>query len=402
MRILYVTPAYKPADRMGGPVPVVAAIAELLARKGHDVRVVTTNANLDLDVDVPLDGPVDVDGVTVRYFRREEPLRKWLPFVPYLSHSMGYAYAPDMKAGLKTLVPWADVVHTHMPFVYPTYAAARAAKRFGKPLVYHQHGNYLDVRLARRRLKKSAYIALFEKPIMRRAAALVALTTAERDAFAVLSPGTPCEVIPNGVDIPPPIEGAAVRIEERLGIPRDAQVVLFLGRLQTWKGAGETLEAFVRIESKHPKAWLVMAGPDEVGLAEAWRAGHAGESHRIVFPGVVSGQEKDDLLDRAALFVLPSLAEGLSMATLEAMAHRTAILMSPGCNLPEAEEAGAAVIVEKDAGAVGAAMSRLLDDRTTLTAMGEAGRRFVESGYSWDAVTDSLVDLYARVLAGRR
>jgi glycosyltransferase involved in cell wall biosynthesis len=402
MRILYATPAYKPAFRMGGPVASVSAAAEMLVRRGHHVTVVTTNANLDEDLDVPTDRPVDVDGVEVWYFRREEPLRTWLPFVPYLSKSMGFTYSPVMKKALDRIVPSMDVVDTQMPFVYPTYAASRAALRFGKPLFYHQRGNFIDVRLARRRLKKSVYLALFEKPVMRRAAALIALTEAEREAFAAVSPGTPCEVIPNGVFLPPAIEGAGERIEARWGIARDAQVILFLGRLETWKGAGETIDAFERIATAHPRAWLVMAGSDEVGIGERWRASRGNDAKRVVFTGVVSGAEKDDLLNRANLFCLPSVGEGLSMATLEAMAHRTAALISPGCHLPEAAPAGAAVVLNRDVETLAGGMSELLKNPDRLRAMGESGRRFVAAHYSWDVVVDRLVEVYARAAVRRR
>lgn len=392
MRILYATPAYKPATKMGGPIVSVPAAAEMLARRGHHVTVFTTNANLDEDLDVATDRPLDVDGVEVWYFRREEPLRKWLPFVPYLAQSMGFAYCPAMRRELDRVLPSIDAVDTQMPFVYPTYAASRAALRHGKRLYYHQRGNFIDVRLARRRLKKDVFLTLFEKPVMRRANALVALTEAERAAFAALVPGVRCEVIPNGVDVPTPRPGAAERVEARWGVPRSAPLLLFLGRIHTWKGAEETLAAFERIEAAHPDAWLVMAGPDEAKIAARWQ----GRSRRIVFPGVVAGEEKEDLLDRADLFCLPSLAEGLSMATLEAMAHRTAVLISPGCALPEVEPAGAGVVVEKDAAAVAEAMSRMLADGDALRAMGAAARRFVEAKYSWETVADRLIELYAR------
>jgi glycosyltransferase involved in cell wall biosynthesis len=238
MRILYATPGYKPAYRIGGPILSVSAAAERLVRKGHEVTVVTTNANVDQDIDVPINQPVDVDGVTVWYLRREEPLRKWLPFVPYLSRSMGYMYAPEMRRTLDRLVPQHDVVDTQMPFVYPTYAASRAALRHGKPLFYHQRGNYLETHRGRRRLKKDIFITLFEKPVMRRATALIALTAAERDAFAAVSPGTPCVIVPNGIDVPRPDPTAAERVEARHGIPRDAQLILYLARLHPWKGTG--------------------------------------------------------------------------------------------------------------------------------------------------------------------
>ena len=64
MHILFVSGAYKGATRMGGPAVSIAAAAEALVRAGHAVTVAATNANLDADLDVPLNQPIDVDGVT--------------------------------------------------------------------------------------------------------------------------------------------------------------------------------------------------------------------------------------------------------------------------------------------------------------------------------------------------
>jgi len=402
MRILYVTPAYKPAYRMGGPIVSMAAVAERLARKGHEVTVATTNANLDEDLDVPLDRFVEIEGVNVRYFRRTEPLRRWLPFVPYVSRSMGYAYSPAMKDGLEALVPRHDLVHVQMPFVYPTYAAARAAFRHGKPLFYHQHGNYLPTHLARRRRKKDFYLALVEKRLMRRATALIALTEAERVAFRSLAPETPCWIVPNGVDVPADDPGAVDRVRVRHGIPLGATLILFLARLHPWKGIDELIGAWAAMQPAHPDVYLVAAGVDECGAERRWRpiAEKTGFSDRLVFAGVVSGQAKADLLHRADLFCLPSSGEGLSIAVLEALAHSTAVMLSPGCNMPELERAGAGVIVPKDCLAMTRALEDLVRDRDRLRTMGQAGRDIAVRDYSWDTVTNRLIELYARACVG--
>src|SRR6266540_4836543 len=105
MKILYAGTGYKPAYRLGGPIVSVSAAAEMLVRKGHQVTVVATTANGDEELDVPVGVPVDVDGVEVWYFRRQEPLRRFLPIVPYLSRSTGFLYAPEMRAALDRLVP---------------------------------------------------------------------------------------------------------------------------------------------------------------------------------------------------------------------------------------------------------------------------------------------------------
>src|SRR4051795_13157029 len=110
MRVLMTVHGYKPATELGGPVSVVSGAAEGLARRGHEVTVVTTNAGLAADTDVPFDTKVDVAGVAVWYFERREPLRR-LP-LPYLARSAGVMYAPRMRARLRQLVPSADVVNT--------------------------------------------------------------------------------------------------------------------------------------------------------------------------------------------------------------------------------------------------------------------------------------------------
>jgi len=396
MRILYAVHAYKPSYRVGGPVLSVSSAAERLVRKGHEVVVFTTNSNLDEDLDVPVNQPTDVEGVEVWYFKREEPVQKWLPFIPYLSRSLGFLYCPAMKPALDRVMPAVDVVDTHMPFVYPTYAAAHAAFRHQRPLFYHQRGNFNPARLRFRRAKKRLYIAAIERPIMRRATTLIALTEAERNAFRALGVDTHCEVIPNGIDLPADTEGAAARIEARFNIPSGAPVLLFLGRLHPIKGADVLLEAFINAAAQVPDAVLVMAGPDEWQMTSKWqqRIAHHNLRNRIIFPGMIVGREKEDMLARADLFSLPSVGEGFSMAVLEALASRTAVLLSPGCNFPEVEAAGAGRIVDADPAQMTAALVNLLSDRDQLRRMGEAGFRMVARDYSWDAITDRLLVTY--------
>lgn len=402
MKILYAGTGYKPAYRLGGPIVSVSATAEMLVRKGHDVTVVATTANNEEDLNVPVGVPVDVEGVTVWYFRRREPLQKLLPFVPYLSRSIGFMYAPEMRAALDRLVPLADLVHTQGPFVYPSYAAAHAAMRHHKPLLYSQRGCFAEERLRFRSLKKNLYLGAIEKPIMRRADVLVALTEAEEASYRALGMSTPVAILPNGIDIPAPRPGAVARIHARYGIAPDSLMVLFLGRLHPTKGTDKLLDAFMRVMEGFPRAVLMIAGPDEWGLERRWRERVARDAvgNRILFPGMIGGDDKADVLARADLFCLPSMAEGFSNAVLEALASSTAVMLSPACNVPEVEQAHAGVIVEADPEQMAAAMRELLGDPAALRAMGEAGRRLAER-YSWDVITDRLADLYAAVVAAK-
>jgi len=401
MRILYALMGYKPAWRIGGPVVSVSETAEALVKKGHRVTVFCSTSNLDQDLPVPVDRPLDVDGVEVWYFRREEPIQKWLPFVPYLSRSIGFTYCPAMRGALEDLMPSIDVVDTHMPFVYPTYAASHAAFRHRRPLVYHQRGNFDPARLRFRGWKKRRYIDLVERPIMRRATILVGLTEAERTSFRALGVQTPVEVVPNGVRLPDDRPEAREGVHRRWRVPPGALVVLFMGRLHPTKGADKLLAAFSRIRHRAPHAFLVMAGPDEWGLQTAWSAPVSadGPTSRVLFTGMLTGAEKADMLARADLFALPSVGEGFSMAVLEALAARTAVMLSPGCNFPEVDEAHCGVTVPTTAGAMAETLVDLLGQPDRLRAMGRAGRALVAARYSWDTVTDRLLAVYERAIS---
>jgi glycosyltransferase involved in cell wall biosynthesis len=240
----------------------------------------------------------------------------------------------------------------------------------------------------------------------RRATTLIALTDAERRAFARLAPDVPCRVVPNGVDVPPSesYTGAAERVAQRYGIPPDAPLILFLSRIHEWKGVEQLLEAFRRIQARHPDAVLVMAGPDECEAERRWSvvAAEMGFASRLLFPGVVTGKDKNDLLARADLFCLPSHGEGFSMAVLEAMACATPVLLTSACNFDEAVEAGAGRISSSDPEALAPAIEEMLGDRDALRHMGEAGRRLVIESYSWDSITDRLLEVYEEGIARAR
>ena len=404
MKILYAVHGYKPAYRLGGPIHSVSAAAESLVRKGHDVIVFATNSNLDEDLDVATDQPIKVNGVEVWYFKREEPIRKWLPFIPYLSKSMGFLYAPAMRAQLDRIIHSVDVVHTQMPYVYPTFAAGRAAIRHKKPLFYHQRGVFGPERLKFRGMKKRLYIKAIERPVMRRATTLIALTEAEVVSYRALGIQTPCRVIPNGIDLgdlPQVVDNPTGSVNH---IAPDEQVILFMARLHPLKGADNLIRAFLLIQDRFPKAKLVMAGPDEWGMLDRFQHEiiKSGAAERVLFPGMVSGTTKQQILNRADLFCLPSVGEGFSIAVLEALATSTAVLLSPGCHFPEVETAGVGHIAESDPVTLSRALANLLGSPEKLKKMGSKGRDFVSRHYSWDAITELLLEAYSEGIERNR
>jgi glycosyltransferase involved in cell wall biosynthesis len=400
MHILYVTHGYKPAYRIGGPIWSVSSVAEAMVKRGHRVTVFTTNSNLDEDLDVPVDQPVHVDGVEVWYFRRRDLVKKYFWWLKYVSQSMGFLVTPALAPAMRKLLPSVDIVHTQMPFVYPTMVAGRLAISANKPLFYNQRGVFHPTRLGYRALKKRLYIELVEKPIMRRASGLIALTPDEIDSYRALGIETPCHVVPNGIDVAQFRRTPRMASLSALDIKESDQVILFLGRLHPSKGVDLLVDAFFRIISRHPDALLVIAGPDEHGFAEKIRSEVARQDleHRILIPGMVMGDLKTDLLARADLFALPSMGEGSSMAILEALASGTPVIISPECNCPVVDEVKAGAVVERDANLIAQAISRFLSDKVLSSVASEAAYSLARDKLGWPSIVDKLERIYLGAL----
>src|SRR5215471_14810307 len=121
MRILHVVPSYLPAVRYGGPIFAVHGLCRALTARGHEIEVVTTNIDGPGNSRVPVGIPVNLDGVRVRYF--SSPLFRWL------------YWAPALRRALRRDPGKFDAVHLHSVFLWPTWTAARCARRAGIPYV---------------------------------------------------------------------------------------------------------------------------------------------------------------------------------------------------------------------------------------------------------------------------
>jgi glycosyltransferase involved in cell wall biosynthesis len=104
--------------------------------------------------------------------------------------------------------------------------------------------------------------------------------------------------------------------------------------------------------------------------------------------------------EAATLFVHPTLYEGSSLVTLEAMAHRRAVVATRAGGLPDKVIPGGNgwLVAPGDAEALAGSIAEALSDRHRLVVMGDAGRALVEREFSWAVATDRLLDLYRELL----
>ena len=203
--------------------------------------------------------------------------------------------------------------------------------------------------------------------------------------------------IPTGAELPLVCERTD-KLEE-IGL-EPGRYILFTSRLVAEKGAHYLIEAFKSLSSDYK---LVIAG-DARGEEQYMRLlrSSAGNDGRVLFPGYVEGDLKNQLLSNAAIYVQPSEVEGLSIALLEAMSYGLCCLVS---DIPENIEAikdAGHIFRNKNALDLGNKLGILLNDAALRQRYGQSARHRVAEFYSWDHVTDRLEELYSSIRIGRQ
>jgi glycosyltransferase involved in cell wall biosynthesis len=105
------------------------------------------------------------------------------------------------------------------------------------------------------------------------------------------------------------------------------------------------------------------------------------------------------LADATAL-VMCSDSESFGMSIVEALAAGVPVVVTKTCPWQEVETAGCGFWVEQQAATLAEAIDRLLANPSQARAMGERGRAWVQSRYSWHSIAGAMADRYAAVVSG--
>lgn len=105
-------------------------------------------------------------------------------------------------------------------------------------------------------------------------------------------------------------------------------VILFLTRIETYKGIFTTLEAFEIVKAKYPNATLIIAG-DGTQLAKAKDFVNNQKLKDVRFLGNIDGSELKNAFTNSSIYILPSHSEGMPTSVLEAMAFGLPVISRP-------------------------------------------------------------------------
>ena len=261
------------------------------------------------------------------------------------------------------------------------------ARMSGSKTIFHLHGaefREFATQEAGRLLRR------WIRHTLERSSVVIALSESWAQFLRAFAPGARVAVVPNAVPLP---DQAALA-------PGEAGRVLFLGRIEAGKGIYELLAAGAALAPAFPALRLVFGGEgDRQGVRR--RAAELGIAERVELPGWIDAQVRGAELARASVFCLPSHAEGLPMAMLEAMAAGRAVVASSVGGIPETIVDGdnGLLVPPRDEAALAAALEQVLSNETLRARLARHARVTIEQHYSTEVVCGQLSALY-RELAG--
>lgn len=381
MRVAHVVATFPPYWAGTGNVAFHNAVE--LARRGHDVTVLTSLAPLDDYEDPP----------EIKVHRLPTPVR------------LGNA---PLTPGLLAEIVSFDLVHLHWPYIFGaelTWLACRSAQ---VPYVVTYH---MDLR-SDLRWQFGPYQRLVGPLIVRGAARVLPVSIDHFRAspsyrYVAQESGKVVE-IPNGVDVArfrPDVDGSTIRA--RHGIPESSVVVGYLGAMDhahPFKGVPILLDALTKLESGDVHLLAVGGG----GLQPSYQQHGAqlGLGPISHWTGVVSAEELPAHLAAMDLLVLPSLgtgAESFGIVLIEAMAAGKPVVATtlPGVRRVVDDGHDGYLVPPGDAERLAEAIAKLVRNAGLRRVFGQAGRRKVEERYDWRKIATRIEHEYVAVMTER-
>ncbi|MFC5886529.1 D-inositol-3-phosphate glycosyltransferase [Kitasatospora sp. CM 4170] len=307
-----------------------------------------------------------------------------------------------------------DLVHSH--YWLSGQVGWLAAQRWGVPLVHTMHtmAKVKNAALAEGDTPEPAARVIGETQVVEAADRLIANTTEEAaelarhyaarpDQLAVVHPGVNLDVFR------PAAPAARAAARAALGLPADAAVLLFAGRIQPLKAPDVLLRAVAVLLERRPDlrerlVVPVVGGPSGTGLAKPESlhklAAQLGISDVVRFHPPVGQARLADWYRAATALVMPSYSESFGLVALEAQACGTPVVAAAVGGLPVAVRDGVTgtLVHGHDPVAWSVALEPYATDPGLVAQRGAAAARHA-AAFGWDTAAATTAEVYAGSLA---
>lgn len=285
-----------------------------------------------------------------------------------------------------------EVIHAHDWMSFP--AGQELRKRTGKPLVTHVHSTEFD----RSGLSNgNPYITAIEYEGMHQADHVIAVSHYTKRLLEQKYGVDPqkISVVHNGI--------ADLRVPADPGPHHFASkrpVIVFMGRLTIQKGVSYFLDLAHAVLKKIPQALFVVAGHGDMYQELLLRTADNGLSASVVFSGFVRNKQRRKLLDRADVFVMPSISEPFGLVALEAAQRHTPVIVSKNAGVSEVLPHAIALDFW-DVNKMADSIVEIISDDTVAENLVKGQLKDL-SKQTWHSSAQKVKDVYTRAFLGRK
>lgn len=327
MKILYILNRFFPA--IGGAEKHTYLLSKYLAKNGHDVTVYTTTSTSKNDVTSLKLTPPFIFNPAKRINPPREEVIAGFNVVRYEMklRFWSFNWVPDLFKDLKINVYNFDIIHAHGYHISSSVEGCYYSKKNGKPFILTAHDLIIPNDLPiEAKIFKKIYDNSFGKYLLKNATMLIALTEDHVAQYTkrCASPDK-IRIVPNAIELDNYLYGSQNSTSAfNYGISDDTKILLFVGRIDRYKGIQDVIECLPLIAQVHPTIKFIVVGGDYGyrGVLEKL-VENLELQNQVIFTGNILEEELIALYKRADIFVLPSKMEGFGIVLLEAMASGT-------------------------------------------------------------------------------
>jgi len=399
--MVHTSPLDQPgAGDAGGMNIYVVESAERMAAMGVSVDIFTRRHSPDLPDIVELSA-----GIRVRHLNigANSATKEDLPaLIPNISEAFSAVLENEKY----------DVLHSH--YWISGKVAMPVAKKFGIPLAHTMHtmARVKNMNLAEGERPEPMIRVQGETQVVAAADALIANTDAEAASLVSLYEACPdnVSVVSPGVDLYKFTAGDGRKAaREAVGLPHDAHILAFVGRIQPHKGPEVLIRAVAEMLNHSPHLrpkliTIIMGGASGSGLGEVERlkdlVSWLNISDVVRFENPVPRAALPQWYRAADLVCVPSYSESFGLVALEAQACGTPVVATAvgGLRTAVADGISGVLVDGHDARAWSSVLARLLQEpqRRVLLSMGAIEHA---SHFGWDATARGTLDIYDRIIA---
>lgn len=284
------------------------------------------------------------------------------------------------------------LIHNHSLWMMPSVHSSRVARKYECPFVFSPRGNFSEWAFNSGSYAKKIFWPLLHKKKVDVATCFHATSNSEYNDIRKFNFQQPVAIIPNGIDIP-------------INKPRSTsskRTLLFLSRIHPIKGLDNLLRAWKVLFKLYPEWELKIVGPDNRGYLKKMQDMASDLNlQRIEFTGPLFGKAKQDVYQKAELFVLPTHSENFGIAVAEALAAGTPAIVTKGAPWGGLVENNAGWWIEIGIDPLVACLEKALScSRNDLYLMGQNGRQWMKRDYSWTIIGQQMAEAYQWVING--